>query len=56
MYPGRAITIYGGGTQTRAFCYVDDLIEGMLKLMDAPDDLTTLAIPMSSPFSSSPRR
>jgi UDP-glucuronate decarboxylase len=29
------ITIYGDGTQTRSFCYVDDLIDGMLKMMDA---------------------
>jgi len=34
------ITIYGDGAQTRAFCYVDDLIEGFLRLMDAPDDVT----------------
>ena len=30
------ITIYGAGTQTRSFCYVDDLIEGFLRLMDHP--------------------
>jgi UDP-glucuronate decarboxylase len=34
------ITVYGDGTQTRAFCYVDDLIEGFLRLMAAPDDVT----------------
>jgi UDP-glucuronate decarboxylase len=34
------ITIYGDGQQTRAFCYVDDLIEGFLRLMAAPDDVT----------------
>jgi UDP-glucuronate decarboxylase len=34
------ITLYGDGTQTRAFCYVDDLIEGFLRLMAAPDDVT----------------
>ncbi|RKT45268.1 UDP-glucuronic acid decarboxylase family protein [Thiocapsa rosea] len=34
------ITIYGEGTQTRSFCYVDDLIEGFIRLMDSPDDLT----------------
>jgi UDP-glucuronate decarboxylase len=34
------ITIYGDGAQTRAFCYVDDLIEGFLRLMAAPDDVT----------------
>lgn len=34
------ITIYGDGSQTRSFCYVDDLIEGMQSLMNGPDDLT----------------
>ena len=34
------ITIYGDGTQTRSFCYVDDLIEGLIRLMKSPDDLT----------------
>ena len=34
------ITVYGDGSQTRAFCYVDDLIEGFLRMMDAPDDIT----------------
>jgi UDP-glucuronate decarboxylase len=33
------ITLYGGGSQTRAFCYVDDLIEGFVRMMDAPDDI-----------------
>src|SRR5256885_12506750 len=37
---GEPITLYGDGTQTRAFCYVDDLIEGFLRLMAAPDHLT----------------
>ena len=37
---GEAITIYGEGKQSRSFCYVDDLIEGFLALMAAPDDLT----------------
>lgn len=32
------ITVYGDGTQTRSFCYVDDLIEGFVRLMDSPDD------------------
>jgi UDP-glucuronate decarboxylase len=36
---GEPITIYGEGTQTRSFCYVDDLLDGFLALMDAPDDL-----------------
>ena len=34
------ITIYGDGSHTRSFCYVDDLIEGMLRMMDGPDDFT----------------
>jgi UDP-glucuronate decarboxylase len=34
------ITLYGEGTQTRAFCYVDDLIDGFVALMAAPDDIT----------------
>jgi UDP-glucuronate decarboxylase len=32
---GKDITVYGKGTQTRSFCYVDDLIEGMVKLMNS---------------------
>ena len=35
---GCPITIYGDGSQTRSFCYVDDLIEGMIRMMDSPDD------------------
>ena len=34
---GRDLTIYGDGTQTRSFCYVDDLIEGFIRLMNHPD-------------------
>ena len=34
------ITIYGDGTQTRSFCYVDDLVEGMLRMMDSRDGFT----------------
>jgi UDP-glucuronate decarboxylase len=37
---GDPITIYGDGKQTRSFCYVDDLIDGFLRLMDAPDSVT----------------
>ena len=37
---GESITIYGDGSQTRSFCYVDDLIDGIVRLMDAPDDVT----------------
>jgi UDP-glucuronate decarboxylase len=34
------ITLYGDGLQTRSFCYVDDLIDGFVRLMNSPDDLT----------------
>ncbi len=34
------ITVFGDGTQTRSFCYVDDLIEGMILMMNGPDDFT----------------
>ena len=34
---GEPITIYGSGNQTRSFCYRDDLVEGMMRMMDAPD-------------------
>lgn len=37
---GEDITIYGNGSQTRSFCYVDDLIEGMVRLMASPADFT----------------
>lgn len=34
------VTIYGDGSQTRSFCYVDDMIDGLIKLMNTPDDIT----------------
>jgi UDP-glucuronate decarboxylase len=37
---GDDITIYGDGLQTRSFCYVDDLIDGMMRFMDSPADMT----------------
>jgi UDP-glucuronate decarboxylase len=37
---GEPITIYGDGSQTRAFCYVDDMIEGFVRLMNTSDDVT----------------
>ncbi|HEX5477675.1 MAG TPA: UDP-glucuronic acid decarboxylase family protein [Burkholderiales bacterium] len=50
---GEDITIYGDGMQTRAFCYVDDLIEGWIRLMDhTPDDFTgpvNLGNPVETP-------
>jgi UDP-glucuronate decarboxylase len=37
---GKDITIYGDGSQTRSFCYVDDLIDGLIRLMNSPVELT----------------
>jgi UDP-glucuronate decarboxylase len=37
---GEPITLYGDGSQTRSFCYVSDLVEAFVRLMDTPDDLT----------------
>ena len=37
---GEPITLYGDGEQSRSFCYVDDLIDGLIKLMDSPDQVT----------------
>ena len=37
---GKDITIYGSGDQTRSFCYVSDLVEGMIRMMNTPDDVT----------------
>jgi UDP-glucuronate decarboxylase len=37
---GRDITVYGDGSQTRSFCYVDDLIDGLVRLMAAPTEVT----------------
>jgi UDP-glucuronate decarboxylase len=37
---GQDITVYGDGSQTRSFCYVDDLIDGCVRLMQSPTDLT----------------
>lgn len=37
---GEDITVYGDGSQTRSFCYVDDLIDGLIRLMNSPDDFT----------------
>ena len=36
---GEAITVYGDGTQTRSFCYVDDLVAGILAMLDQPQDI-----------------
>jgi UDP-glucuronate decarboxylase len=45
---GRPITIYGDGTQTRSFCYVDDLIRGLVALMETPD-LTGQIVNLGNP-------
>lgn len=37
---GKDITIYGDGSHTRSFCYVDDLVDGLVKLMNSADDFT----------------
>jgi UDP-glucuronate decarboxylase len=37
---GRALTLYGDGSQTRSFCYVDDLIDGLVRLMKSDDSVT----------------
>jgi UDP-glucuronate decarboxylase len=37
---GKPLTVYGDGSQTRSFCYVDDLIDGFIKLMGSSDTLT----------------
>jgi UDP-glucuronate decarboxylase len=37
---GQDITVYGDGSQTRSFCYVDDLIKGLIRMMNAPDAFT----------------
>jgi UDP-glucuronate decarboxylase len=37
---GEDITVYGDGSQTRSFCYVDDLIDGIIKMMESQDDFT----------------
>jgi len=37
---GTDITIFGDGAQTRSFCYVDDLVDGLVRLMEGPDEFT----------------
>jgi len=37
---GRPITVFGEGSQTRSFCFVDDLVDGLLLLMDSPEEVT----------------
>ncbi|MBZ5734902.1 SDR family oxidoreductase [Nocardioides sp. TRM66260-LWL] len=37
---GQPLTVYGDGSQTRSFCYVDDLVEGLIRLMDTGEEVT----------------
>ena len=37
---GEPITVFGDGAQSRSFCYVDDLVDGLIRLMDSPDHVT----------------
>jgi UDP-glucuronate decarboxylase len=46
---GEDITIYGDGSHTRSFQYVDDLIDGLIKLMDTPDSFTG-PVNLGNPF------
>jgi len=46
---GEPITLYGDGTQTRSFCYVDDLIDGMLKMMDSDKEFVG-PVNLGNPF------
>ena len=46
---GEDITIYGDGSQTRSFCYVDDLIEGMVRMMAVEDSSFTGPVNLGNP-------
>jgi UDP-glucuronate decarboxylase len=37
---GQPLTLHGDGSQTRSFCYVDDTVEGLIRLMNSPDEVT----------------
>jgi len=37
---GRPLTVYGSGEQTRSFCYIDDLVEGLVRMMQTDDSVT----------------
>jgi len=46
------ITVYGDGSQTRSFCYVDDMIEGLIRMMNGPDDFIG-PLNLGNPYESS---
>lgn len=46
---GEELTVYGDGTQTRSFCYVSDLVEGIVRLMNAEDDDIHLPVNIGNP-------
>jgi len=46
---GEKLTIYGDGSQTRSFCYVDDLVEGLIRLMDAEGDELFAPVNLGNP-------
>ncbi|MDR0780159.1 MAG: SDR family oxidoreductase [Pseudomonadales bacterium] len=46
---GKDLTIYGSGQQTRSFCYVDDLIDGFVRLMNSPSPLRTQPFNLGNP-------
>jgi UDP-glucuronate decarboxylase len=46
---GEKLTIYGNGKQTRSFCYVDDLVEGLIRLMDAEGDELFTPVNLGNP-------
>lgn len=48
---GKDITIYGKGTQTRSFCYVDDLIDGMIRLFESKDSYGPINLGNPTPIS-----
>jgi UDP-glucuronate decarboxylase len=46
---GREVTVYGTGEQTRSFCYVDDLVEGIIRLMNAEGDTVHMPVNLGNP-------
>jgi UDP-glucuronate decarboxylase len=46
---GEELTIYGEGTQTRSFCYVSDLVDGLIRLMNSESDNIHLPVNMGNP-------